>query len=76
MTSKEISKTFEGHSYDGPFELHEERCADNTVCIITSNGIPFMFILNAPEVAEMLLHGLRTNNVQVVDKFEEHYVRH
>jgi hypothetical protein len=74
MTAK--MTTFEGHSYDGPFELHEEQHGQNAVCVISSNGIPFMFILNAPEIAEMLLAGFRTKNLQVVDKFEAHYVRH
>jgi hypothetical protein len=74
MTAKITN--FEGHSYDGPFELHEEQHDNNTICVISSNGIPFMFILDAPGIANMLLAGLRTKNLQVIDKFEAYYVRH
>jgi hypothetical protein len=75
MINKDIT-TFDGTSYDGPFELHELQQGRNKVFIISSNGIPFMAVLNAPEIAEVLLGGLRTNNLQVVDKFEKYYVRH
>jgi hypothetical protein len=68
--------TFEGRSYDGPFELHEEQHEDLTISIITSAGIPFMLIVDSPEVAERLLVGFQTQHLQVIDKFEKYYVRH